>query len=98
MKNRVSVTSDNFLLFQCPGCENSHGIPVDGSKAWQWNNSLQFPTITPSILIYAHETSPPFKPQPRCHSFITDGRILFLSDSGHKLAGQSVDLPEYEEE
>jgi hypothetical protein len=32
----------------------------------------------------------------RCHSFVTDGKIQFLSDSTHPLAGQTVDLPEYE--
>lgn len=30
-----------------------------------------------------------------CHSFVTDGRIQFLSDSTHDLAGQTVDLPEW---
>lgn len=30
----------------------------------------------------------------RCHSFVTDGRIQFLSDCAHALAGQTVDLPE----
>lgn len=29
----------------------------------------------------------------RCHSFVRDGRIEFLSDSTHTLAGQTVDLP-----
>ena len=29
-----------------------------------------------------------------CHSFVTDGRIQFLSDCTHPLAGQTVDLPE----
>jgi len=28
-----------------------------------------------------------------CHSFVTDGRIQFLSDCTHPLAGQTVDLP-----
>lgn len=45
-----------------------------------------------------------FPPHPRefesaetvCHSFVTDGRIHFLSDSTHLLAGQTVDLPEFE--
>jgi len=31
----------------------------------------------------------------RCHSFITDGKIQFLADSTHALAGHTVDLPEY---
>jgi hypothetical protein len=30
-----------------------------------------------------------------CHSFVTDGRIAFCSDSTHALAGQTVDLPEF---
>lgn len=32
----------------------------------------------------------------RCHSFVTDGRIQFLGDCSHKLAGQTVDLPDVE--
>lgn len=32
-----------------------------------------------------------------CHSFVTDGRIQFLSDCTHALAGQTVDLPELSE-
>lgn len=30
-----------------------------------------------------------------CHSFVTDGKIQFLTDSTHELAGQTVDLPEF---
>ena len=29
-----------------------------------------------------------------CHSFITDGKIQFLNDCSHELAGQTVDLPD----
>lgn len=32
-----------------------------------------------------------------CHSFITDGRIQFLGDCTHALAGQTVDLPDFPE-
>lgn len=31
-----------------------------------------------------------------CHSFVTDGRIRFLADCTHALAGQTVDLPEWD--
>jgi hypothetical protein len=30
-----------------------------------------------------------------CHSFVADGRIQFLTDSSHALAGQTVNLPIY---
>lgn len=31
----------------------------------------------------------------RCHSFVKEGRIYFLDDCSHKLAGQTVDLPDW---
>lgn len=31
-----------------------------------------------------------------CHSFITDGKIKYLSDCNHHLAGQTIDLPKIE--
>lgn len=31
-----------------------------------------------------------------CHSFVTDGRIQFLADCTHALAGQTVDLPDWD--
>lgn len=33
-----------------------------------------------------------------CHSFVTDGRIQFLGDCTHAMAGQTVDLPDFDEE
>jgi hypothetical protein len=33
----------------------------------------------------------------RCHSYVTDGRIQFLGDCSHHLAGQTVDLPAWSE-
>ena len=43
---------------------------------------------------------PAFKPEPGdppevCHSFITDGRIQFLNDCTHALAGHTVPLPPF---
>jgi len=31
-----------------------------------------------------------------CHSFVTDGRIQFLTDCTHALAGQTVDIPDFD--
>lgn len=30
-----------------------------------------------------------------CHTFVTDGRIQFLGDCTHAMAGQTVDLPDW---
>jgi hypothetical protein len=57
---------------------------------WIWNGSMDTPTFTPSI------NCNPNDPQWRCHSFVTDGKIQFLPDSHHRLAGKTVELPEWE--
>jgi len=35
-------------------------------------------------------------PAARCHSIVTDGKIAFLTDCFHTLAGQTVDLPDWD--
>lgn len=64
------------------------GHYIDGHKAGQdcWC----------SMAAKAPDDPPPFTCT-ICHSFVTDGRIRFLPDSTHALAGQTVDLPEIEE-
>lgn len=72
----------------CQGCEGYHIIP----PTWQFNGDLEKPTFTPSLLIryeYGEE-----RKQVVCHSLIRDGRIQFLDDCTHALAGQTVDLEE----
>lgn len=33
-----------------------------------------------------------------CHSFVRDGKIMFLADCTHKLAGQTVEIPEWDDD
>lgn len=79
-----------------------------GSSTWSWDGDLERPTISPSVLVHPHDrfidgslerpalTAPEnITTTPLCHSFVTDGRIEYLSDSTHALAGQTVDLPEW---
>ena len=101
MSAKISIASDNFALFECPGCKESHGIPVAGDHAWGWNGSVDAPTFTPSILVRwpanpnAIEEFKEWRIERVCHSFIKDGNIQFLSDCTHSLAGQTVPLPEW---
>lgn len=48
---KAKLATDNTLMFWCPGCEEHHGIQVDGSRGWTWNQSLESPTVSPSILV-----------------------------------------------
>ena len=83
----------NLYVFHCPGCEYGHPFEVGGNGGWTWNGSLDKPTFRPSLLVYGARDGS----TPRCHSFVTDGQIQFLSDSTHKLAGQTVDLPDWDD-
>lgn len=107
----------NKVAFRCPGCEETHVLPVSGERAWYWNGSMESPTFAPSILarhghyVPGHESEPcwctynaahPDDPDKFgcgiCHSYVTEGRIQFLGDCTHKLAGQTVPIPEWDTE
>lgn len=86
-------TNNGFYLFHCPGCNRTHYVD---KNIWQFNGDVDNPTVSPSILVNGYEKC--INPtEPRCHSFIKDGKIQFLSDCSHSLAGQTVELPEWEE-
>lgn len=93
------VTADGALYgyrFDCPGCQEPHVIPTTGPKAWGFNGSLDAPTFSPSILVQWRNHDGEAVHEHRCHSFVRDGRIEFLGDCGHALAGQTVELPPVE--
>lgn len=81
-----------LYLFYCPGCQCAHPFEVNApdGRGWTWNGSMDKPTFSPSLLCNAHAASS------RCHSFVRDGRIEFLGDCHHALAGQTVNIPDWE--
>lgn len=101
---KVSRATDGMLLFYCPGCKQSHGV----NERWTFNGDMDHPTFSPSILVRGtvpitdeeHErimAGEYVEPKPFiCHSFVTDGKIQFLSDCTHSLAGQTVEMEEDE--
>lgn len=90
-----------ILYFVCPGCKSGHGPTIDRGNRdpncalWTWNGNADRPTLAPS-LVYRVDFSDG-RPSKVCHSFIREGRIEFLSDCTHALAGQTVDLLEVED-
>jgi hypothetical protein len=84
----------------------------EGTGNWTWNGDTEKPTLRPSLLVtgmqlreefFTNEQREAIKRREnvhltelRCHSWITDGKINFLSDSNHKLAGQTLDLLDVE--
>lgn len=103
MSDRIRKLPGGQHEFVCPGCNETHTI---NAEIWTFDGDYQRPTLSPSVLVRGTrfvggpddtpENSewaslwPPFT----CHSFVRDGRIQFLNDCTHELAGQTVDLPE----
>lgn len=95
----MEVQDSTMVVFDCPGCEMSHQIDT---ARWEFNGDYEKPTFSPSYLTWVdvnpkamaeYDPKRKYRDGFRCHSFIKEGRIEFLSDCTHKLAGQTVDLP-----
>lgn len=100
--SKAILCEDGCLEYKCPAC-GSHAIPVKvgekSDKHWQWNGSLEAPTISPSVKHFhngypaqeGHDAIPPFC----CHYFIKDGNIEFCGDCTHVMNGQTLPLPDF---
>lgn len=88
---RAQLTSDRWLQWFCEGCQEHHGVPIEGANAWRWNGSTDNPTLHPSVLINRGRSNPT---RHTCHMWITEGRVQFLGDCTHALAGKTTDIPE----
>lgn len=85
----------------CPGCRTGHDIAVEerqrNGAIWTFNGDMSDkPTFSPSINLRWGSAIPgeTCVAGGVCHYFITDGKIIYCSDSTHELRGQTVDLPE----
>lgn len=84
------------VAFHCPGCNSRHLIytgPGSGPR-WMWDGNVDRPTFSPSIRVSydGRDAGTAGAPPALCHSFVTEGRIQFLGDCTHALAGQTVDM------
>lgn len=87
-----------YFIFNCLGCKCDHFVNTNPEfgTCWEWNGSLEKPTVSPSILVGANLAilDGSYKVK-RCHSFIRDGKIQYLNDCDHELAGKTIELPNY---
>jgi hypothetical protein len=96
----VRKANDGRLIFYCQGCESCHGV----NDTWTFNGDFENPTFSPSILVRGTQpitdeehdlimNGKYVEPRPIvCHSFITDGKMQYLNDCTHSLAGHTVEL------
>lgn len=84
-----------MLTFWCPGCNSGHTVTYGGGETWQWDGNTERPTLSPSVLANGtrgNSTEEWNRAHPRCHTFVRDGRIEYLNDCEHDLAGQTIDM------
>jgi hypothetical protein len=91
---KIKIKTVQYFTFYCPACKDYHQV----TDEWEINSDMNKPTIRPSVLVTRIDENPITKmwdiESQRCHSFITDGYIQYLSDCKHDLAGQTIELPE----
>ena len=80
---KIHKQYDNHYVFFCPGCDCAHGF----NNTWTWNEDFDKPTINPSILAIGEK---------RCHSYVRDGKTIFLSDCEHDLKNKTIEIPEWD--
>lgn len=107
-KIRKFKLAEGCYMFFCPGCNNGHHFRIGQNSmdpklaTWDFNMNMDKPTLSPSYL-----TGTPLRDEHsnvikefvgyRCHSFIKEGMIQFLSDCHHALKGQTVELPDWDD-
>lgn len=100
MKLRTAADSSGTVkgyMHHCPGCEYNHVIytqNTSGNPTWEFDGNEELPSFDPSIRVFEIEKG---KRITLCHYFLKKGKIQFLSDCNHNLAGQTVDLPDIPE-
>ena len=100
LSSKLRSAAGGRVMFWCPGCDGAHqvGIGEGEGPRWGYNGNPDAPTFTPSVLVRynGRDAGIDGAPPAVCHSFVTDGRIQFLGDCTHALAGQTVELPDFE--
>jgi hypothetical protein len=75
-------------LLWCPTCKCPHVF----DSRWEFNGDTNAPTFNPSHLVFDE----PNGHHARCHSFVRNGKFEYCTDSGHSMAGQTVDIPDWD--
>lgn len=78
------------LCFWCPGCKTNHGV---WENRWTFNGDFVSPSLTPSVVTIPNRECPELH---LCHLFVTEGKLVFLSDCSHDFAGQTVPMEDWE--
>lgn len=80
-----------YVVSRTPAYEKACVEAGNGTPCWGFNGNLERPTFTPSLLMRKYEGD---VCSHVCHLYMTDGKLMFLSDSSHALKGKTVEMME----
>jgi hypothetical protein len=80
--NTQDAFDQDVYCFWCVGCGCGHYF----NSSWSLTGTEDKPTVNPSLLVDKDD------PNRRCHLFIRDGQIQYLSDCHHELAGKTIPM------
>lgn len=88
----VHPTDPTMHMFWDPAMQEPNAFYVGGGsgRSWSWNGDAEKPTVNPSVLLT--------RPGMRNHLFIRDGKLQYLSDCTHELAGRTVEMVDFPED
>jgi hypothetical protein len=109
---KIQHNDRTLWVFQCPGCGQNHAFDQRWTFNEDYEKPTFSPSLLIRSGHYMPEhdggscwctfnKEHPDEPAPfrcsLCHSFVTDGKIQFLSDCTHSLVGQTVSLVDEED-
>lgn len=76
------------MVFWCPACHNYHWVQINSNLKpfWKFNNDLNKPTFSPSILVKNSDG------EVECHLFIKEGNIEYLEDCTHDFKALTIPM------
>jgi hypothetical protein len=80
------VEEATHITLRFPGPTGRLTLPIKPPHGWEWNGSVESPTLKPSVLTTMEHLGR------RCHSYVTEGKVNFLDDCSHEFKGQTVEL------
>lgn len=108
LQGKLRTLEGGQLGFWCPGCEEMHGVTSGWKFNGNYDSPTFSPSVLVTNGHYTPGFGPsdtcwctynrdhPDSPAPfacsRCHFYIIDGKIRFLEDCTHALAGKILDL------
>lgn len=88
--------TEDGVAHYCIACRGLHNFSIKRpnhlAQRWTWNGHIVAPTFFPSMhIITRHLHDRKFMQS--CHYWIRGGRVEFLKDCTHSMAGVTISLP-----